>query len=1218
MYRTHHRWFTAFGKSVVALLIIVLAFTETANLFAQNIVNKKTHAPAAPAKVAAPAATQAPMQQVDGRGAITGIPWAGEFGVQESVSEIMQRTVAERAELEERETEAEVTQPDRSHLHQNPASSKAAQFPATDQSARKSESLIPQTPSTSFTGATLSGLNPTNAFPPDSMGAVGTTQFIVAVNGRIVTFNKATGVADGVLNASTNTFFSSVRNASGSSDPRIRFDRLSNRWFVLMINVTRPNRILLAVSDTATIAASTVWSFFFFQQEQAPPAGDSTCLADYPTLGIDANALYVGVNQFCGSSLAYNGTAAFVIRKSSVLGAGPIVVTAFRNLTGSPGGAGLFTPQGVDNYDAAATVGYFIGTDNFSFGTLVLRRVADPGGTPSLSANIFLTVPATASPMSVRHLGNTGSFNGQLDGLDDRLFAAHLRNGRLWTAHNIGVDNFGSAAGTRTRNGARWYEIANVNTATPTLVQSGTLFASTTTNTVDDRNYWIPSVMVSGQGHLALGCSIAGTNEFANAATAGRLASDPLGTLQAPVALTAASSSYNPPSDSGVRGARRWGDYSYTSLDPCDDMTMWTIQEFCDSSNSYGVRVVKLLAPPPATPVSVNPSTLAAGLASVNVTVSGSQIAGAGFFDPGAGFACRLGATVSGGVIVNSVTYQNPTTVVLNLSTASATSGAKNLTIINPDGQSQTGTGILTVSGGSSCSYAIAPSNQTFTATGGNGSVAVNTTAACPWSAASNDAWISVTSGSSGSGTGTVNFSVAANVTGSPRTGTMTIAGQTFTVNQSNTACAFTLSATSQLFGYPGGASSVAVSAPTGCNWTAASNDTWIAINAGATGSGNGAVNFTVSQNNRSTNRNGTLTIAGQTFTVTQLGSTCVTGLSPTSASYPSSGGLGAVAVTLPIGCTTYTATTTDAWISPVAAGRKVNYTVAANPDTASRSGYIAIGGRVFTVNQAGSIPTCSYAIAPGSQNFAIAGGSGSINVTTTAVCNWTAISNAAFITINSGAAGSGSGSTGFTVAANSGGARSGTITIAGQTFTVTQDGSSGGGCTYTLFPTNATISSSGGSGNFTVATQIGCAWNAVSNAAWLTVTSGASGSGTGTVGYLVAANTVTSPRSATITVAGQTFTINQAAGSPTCSYSVSTTFISFTGVGGNATINVFTAAGCDWTASSPVSWVTLTAGATGSGNGSVTIRVAANPTGATRQTSLTIAGKSVTVKQSR
>src|SRR5207237_83074 len=77
--------------------------------------------------------------------------------------------------------------------------------------------------------------------------------------------------------------------------------------------------------------------------------------------------------------------------------------------------------------------------------------------------------------------------------------------------------------------------------------------------------------------------------------------------------------------------------------------------------------------------------------------ITGTSAAGSSFFDPGAGFARRIGATVSGGVTVNSVTYTDPTHVVLNVSTIGASAGAQNVMVTNPDGQSATGSGILPV-----------------------------------------------------------------------------------------------------------------------------------------------------------------------------------------------------------------------------------------------------------------------------------------------------------------------------------------------------------------------------------------------------------------------------------------------------------------------------------------------------------------------------------------
>jgi Zn-dependent metalloprotease len=86
-----------------------------------------------------------------------------------------------------------------------------------------------------------------------------------------------------------------------------------------------------------------------------------------------------------------------------------------------------------------------------------------------------------------------------------------------------------------------------------------------------------------------------------------------------------------------------------------------------------------------------------------------------------------------------------------------------------------------------------------------------------------------------------------------------------------------------------------------------------------------------------------------------------------------------------------------------------------------------------------------------------------------------------------------------------------------------------GGACTFSISPTSSSQPAGGGTGSVTVTAGAGCAWTAVSNATFITITSGASGSGNGTVNYSVAANTGSSSRNGTMTIAGQTFTVTQA-----------------------------------------------------------------------------------------
>jgi hypothetical protein len=181
----------------------------------------------------------------------------------------------------------------------------------------------------------------------------------------------------------------------------------------------------------------------------------------------------------------------------------------------------------------------------------------------------------------------------------------------------------------------------------------------------------------------------------------GRLVGGALGTVGTTQLYTNSTSTYGPQAST----IQRWGDYSFTSLDPLDDMTMWTVQEFSNATNSWAVRVVKLIAPPPATPALASPASVASGQPSVNVTISGTQASGSGFYDPGSNLGgsavpfSHIGASVTGGVTVNNVTFTSPTQITLNVSTVGATAGAQSITVANPDGQTRTGNGILTVTG---------------------------------------------------------------------------------------------------------------------------------------------------------------------------------------------------------------------------------------------------------------------------------------------------------------------------------------------------------------------------------------------------------------------------------------------------------------------------------------------------------------------------------------
>jgi uncharacterized protein (TIGR03437 family) len=112
----------------------------------------------------------------------------------------------------------------------------------------------------------------------------------------------------------------------------------------------------------------------------------------------------------------------------------------------------------------------------------------------------------------------------------------------------------------------------------------------------------------------------------------------------------------------------------------------------------------------------------------------------------------------------------------------------------------------------------------------------------------------------------------------------------------------------------------------------------------------------------------------------------------------------------------------------------------------------------------------CTYSLLASSQQFAATTGLGSISVTAPSGCTWTAASNSNWITISSGASGSGSGGLTFSIAANTGTARTGSISVAGQTVTINQAGTTGGGGSGTLtIATNSSLPSAIAGSAYTV-----------------------------------------------------------------------------------------------------------------------------------------------------
>lgn len=512
------------------------------------------------------------------------------------------------------------------------------------------------------------------------------------------------------------------------------------------------------------------------------------------------------------------------------------------------------------------------------------------------------------------------------------------------------------------------------------------------------------------------------------------------------------------------------------------------------------------------------------------------------------------------------------------------------------------------------CTATLSPTGKTFYREGGSGSFALSTSGSCEWEAESNVGWITIQSGASGVGNGTVTYRVDDSTSKLDRGGTITAAGQSFNVTQLAASCSYGVSPASRSFDHNGGSASLSVTAADTCEWEAASNAGWITVTSGAPGTGNGTVQYSVAANPVvNVSRSGAVSVGGKTHTITQSGVPCSYAILPSSAGFTHVGGTGSIGVTADGACN-WSATSNAGWII-VTSGASgsgsgaVGYSVSSNTSAGSRSGTITAAGKIHTVTQSG-VP-CTYGLSPVSASYGAPGGSGAFGVTSPSGCGWTAVSQAGWIAVLIGS-GSGNGTVNYSVSPNTtANPRTGLVTAGGQTFTVNQAGVA---CSYSIGPQLLEFGPSGGLGTINVNAPGGCGWIGSAGSAWIEVTS-ASGSGTGILTYSVTANAAALERNGGVFVAGHMHTVTQA-GVP-CTLNLSPQGESFTHWGGAGTLDVSAPVGCQWTAMSQADWIIVTSGNSSSGDGSVDYEVEPNLTAQEAVGTIIVGDKVFTVTQS-
>lgn len=472
--------------------------------------------------------------------------------------------------------EEEETPSLRAHLSTGGPVQDAVLQPSSDDVASLSIPALSVNPGQNFLGlgTGFAGYSQ-QAVVPDTNGAVGPTQYVQYVNESFVVFNKSNGsVAYGPANG--NTLFQALGGqcaAHDNLDPIVQYDKLANRWVIMMPMFYAPFQLCVAVSSTSDAVNST-WNLYTFRTPGVYP--------DYPKLTVWGDGYYIAYNQ--GLSSGYGGPAACVLNRTNMLSGAAATMQCFLG-TGTSYGAML--PADVDGTTAppAGTPEYFLSFD-YNDESLDLWQFHVNWTTPSASTftgptNIpvaAFTEPCGETVTEITYttgdcIPQTGTSQG-LDSYGDRLM------------YRVAYRNFGSYAsllanhtvdtGNGTQTGIRWYELRNSGSGFE-VYQQGTY--------APDSSYrWMGSIAMDKLGDIALGYSVSSSTMSPSIRYTGRLASDPLGEMESEYdVLTAAGVANGSQSASDFH----WGDYSSMVIDSTDDCTFWYTTEYLPNNGTH-------------------------------------------------------------------------------------------------------------------------------------------------------------------------------------------------------------------------------------------------------------------------------------------------------------------------------------------------------------------------------------------------------------------------------------------------------------------------------------------------------------------------------------------------------------------------------------------------------------------------------------------------------
>jgi hypothetical protein len=423
--------------------------------------------------------------------------------------------------------------------------------------------------------------------PPDTHGSVGPNHVVTMLNSQVKIQNKTGGQISVVT---LNQFWSAI--PGGKFDPRIHFDATSGRWLASCDATpdSLNNRLCFALS--ASDDPTGVWTFYSFNGNNG---GTDSTWADFPTLGFNTTWVAITANMFKVKAGTFQGSKMWVINKSSVLSGGAIQFSTFQTgwdatLGGGVRGASIMpclTYGGTDTLYLVDVSGYIDSGD-----TTALVRISRIRGTAT--SPIWEAVPGSF------YGGATGLFRANnnfgfvslpatqlgspigLDVVAPRVMNAVFRNGAIWCAHSASLPPKTSVAATRMS--AFWYELSPASAQFP-IIQSGVIDGGPGVHHI------YPSIAVNSQNDAVLGFTRTDATRYPEAAYTGRRGNAVPGTMGTTQAYKQGESFYTKFGTTGKKN--RWGDYSNSCVDPSDDISLWTIQEYAGtqvSTDSNGGR----------------------------------------------------------------------------------------------------------------------------------------------------------------------------------------------------------------------------------------------------------------------------------------------------------------------------------------------------------------------------------------------------------------------------------------------------------------------------------------------------------------------------------------------------------------------------------------------------------------------------------------------------